>query len=408
MDKKITQLKLILIIGFIQFFDILDFMVVMPLGPDYAKDLAIDQSKLGYSALCYTIAAAFSGIFLAPYLDKYERKKALILIILGLACASFLGSFAKSFHHLLFTRIIAGFFGGPLTAISYAIISDLTPEKSRGYVIGKVMSAFSFAAIIGVPISLEISLLFGWQKSFLFVTLIGMCAIILAYINLPTMKTHISENVVEQKLISLKNLFANKIYILAFCFSFLGMMALFMIIPYISGFLQSNLNFPREYIGPLYFIGGVSSFITVQFIGKIIDNNSSSKIAYLATLILAMPLLFVFTLELTNKLVFIAIFYAMLMIGIAIRNVSNSALATKIARKNERAGFMLLISTFQSIASGLGSYTSSIILHHEILKDKFYNMYIISIIIIILLLISSWLMSISEQKLTLPKKSYAN
>jgi hypothetical protein len=52
---------LLLIVGAVQFVNILDFMMVMPLGPDFAKALDIPSAHLGQIAASYGIAAAVSG-----------------------------------------------------------------------------------------------------------------------------------------------------------------------------------------------------------------------------------------------------------------------------------------------------------------------------------------------------------
>ena len=59
--KNIPESLIILILFLVQFIDVLDFMVVMPLGPDFAKELGMDQANLGWLASSYTLAAAVSG-----------------------------------------------------------------------------------------------------------------------------------------------------------------------------------------------------------------------------------------------------------------------------------------------------------------------------------------------------------
>ena len=68
---------LLLIVGAVQFVNILDFMMVMPLGPDFAKALDIPSSHLGQIAASYGISAALSGFAAATFLDRFDRRKAL-------------------------------------------------------------------------------------------------------------------------------------------------------------------------------------------------------------------------------------------------------------------------------------------------------------------------------------------
>lgn len=57
-----SERSVVALVGAVQFVNILDFMMVMPMGPDFARALGIDQSKLGYIGGSYTAAASVSGL----------------------------------------------------------------------------------------------------------------------------------------------------------------------------------------------------------------------------------------------------------------------------------------------------------------------------------------------------------
>ena len=52
--------RVVILVTLIQFINIVDFMMVMPLGPDFARDLNIPMSDLGLIGGSYTFAAAAS------------------------------------------------------------------------------------------------------------------------------------------------------------------------------------------------------------------------------------------------------------------------------------------------------------------------------------------------------------
>ena len=88
----ISEARLILLAGLIQFVNILDFMMVMPLGPDFAKPLHIATSDIGLIGGSYTFSAAICGLISALFLDRYARKKAVLVCLVGLAFATFAGA----------------------------------------------------------------------------------------------------------------------------------------------------------------------------------------------------------------------------------------------------------------------------------------------------------------------------
>src|ERR1035437_364115 len=102
--------KLIFLISAVQFINIVDFMMVMPMGPDFAPALGIATSKLGLVGGSYGAAAAIAGILGSFFLDRFDRRKVLFIALLGLAMGTIAGGFATDLWTLVGARIIAGIF----------------------------------------------------------------------------------------------------------------------------------------------------------------------------------------------------------------------------------------------------------------------------------------------------------
>src|SRR6476469_6225403 len=113
-----SERTIVFLVGAIQFVNILDFMMVMPLGPDFAVGLGIPAAHLGYIGGSYTAAAAVSGLVGSLFLDRFDRRQALGVAMLGLVIGTLSGGFATSFETLIAARVLAGLFGGPATALS--------------------------------------------------------------------------------------------------------------------------------------------------------------------------------------------------------------------------------------------------------------------------------------------------
>jgi predicted MFS family arabinose efflux permease len=169
-----NERTIVLLVAAVQFVNILDFMIIMPLGPDFAAALDIPTSHIGYLGGVYTLAAAVSGVIGSRILDRFDRRTVLGLSMLGLILATAAGGFAVGMFSLLAARIVAGAFGGPATSIALAIVGDAVPPARRGKAIGTVMAAFSAASILGVPAGLEAARLFGWRAPFFSVAALGL------------------------------------------------------------------------------------------------------------------------------------------------------------------------------------------------------------------------------------------
>ncbi|NBW86568.1 MAG: MFS transporter [Planctomycetia bacterium] len=67
-----------------QFISIVDFMIVMPLGPLLMDTLGIDTLQFSWVVSGYTLAAGFAGIAAATVLDRVGRRSAYIALSVGL------------------------------------------------------------------------------------------------------------------------------------------------------------------------------------------------------------------------------------------------------------------------------------------------------------------------------------
>lgn len=378
--KNVSESIIVFILFLVQFIDVLDFMVVMPLGPDLSISLGIAEHKLGWIAGSYTFAAAFTGILGSTFIDRFERRNVLIFTVAGLVLANIFSANSWNLESLLASRLLAGAFGGPATSICFAIVADLFEESRRGSVMGKVMSGFSLAAIFGVPIGLAMSTKFGWYASFYLVALLGVITIILIYIFMPKITTHL-ENIKTHKVTYL-SLFNKPIYLLTFIAACLGSMASFMIIPYISPFVQLNMSYPRADIWLIYSVGGLGSFFAMNIAGKFVDKTTSALTTMLANIFILFSLILCFIFMVPS--IHIVILCAPFMIGMAIRNVSNYTLFSKIPSLNDRAGFMSIISCVQHLASSLGAIATSLIVIEQ--NGKLQYMDIATMVAIILFL----------------------
>lgn len=392
--KHFSESIVILILFLVQFIDVLDFMVVMPLGPDLSIALGIENANLGWIASSYTLAAAFSGIASSTFIDRFERKKAFIFVLSGLVLANIFSACSWDSKSLLFSRFLAGLFGGPTTSICYAIVADLFPENRRGAVMGKIMSGFSLAAIFGVPIGLKTALLFGWSASFYSVAILGILAIVMIVFFMPSIAGHLEE--VKRKKVTYLSLFDNKAYILSFIAAITGSVASFMIIPYVAPFIQMNMGYPRADVSFVYLIGGLGSFVAMHLAGKFVDKTSSALTTMLSNVFILFSLIsgFVFV----SKFMSPAYLFAPFMIGMAIRNVSNYTLFSKIPSLNERAGFMSVLSCIQHLASSVGAVATSIIVTET--NNQLVYMDVAAMVASVLFLTTPFILKRIEKKLS--------
>ncbi len=358
MSERPSERAIIFAVAAVQFVNVLEFMIVMPLGPDFAAALSIPDSKLGYVGGSYTAAACVSGLSCAFFLDRFDRRKALAVAFAGLVTGTCAAAFATGLASLMAARIVAGIFGGPATSLAYSIIADIIPPARRGRAMGAVMTAFSVASVFGVPAGLELARVGTWRLPFIAVAALGAVLGSYAYAVLPPMFGH----VIHGRATSVRDLLtlARRDVGLSLLLAAMLMSSMFIVVPSISPYLLHNLHFPRERLGLLYLAGGCASLVTMRVVGKLVDRFGSARIGSIGTCFIAIVIYVGFAVA--PPLLPPMSMFVFFMMGSGLRNVSYSTLLSKVPRAEERARFGSVQSAVQHAASALGAFGASLLL----------------------------------------------
>src|SRR6266581_1049344 len=71
---------LLLVLSGIQFSQMVDFMVLMPLGTQLMRAFGITPTQLGFFVSIYAVAASLSGFFSALVIDRFDRRAAMLAL----------------------------------------------------------------------------------------------------------------------------------------------------------------------------------------------------------------------------------------------------------------------------------------------------------------------------------------
>jgi predicted MFS family arabinose efflux permease len=353
----VSERFILLLVSAVQFVNILDFMIVMPLGPDFARELGIPISQLGLIGGSYTAAAAVSGALGSKFLDRFDRRTALAVTMFGLVLGTVSAGFAANLPELILARVVAGAFGGPATSIALSVIADVVPPQRRGRALGLVMGSFALASVFGVPLSLELARWGSWRVPFFAVAGMGLLVAGGAIFHMPSLRLHMLHTQPRSRIF----VFLREPSVLFSLISTMTvMLASFSVIPNLSAYLQHNSGYPREHLGALYLVGGSVSFVAMRVAGSYIDQLGASLIAGVGTALFVLMLATTFVYE-ASWLPVMPMF-AILMTSMALRNVSLNTLTSRVPPPHERARFMSLQSAVQHVAAAGGAMLSSALL----------------------------------------------
>ncbi len=166
---------LLLTLAGIQFTHILDFMIMMPLGPQFTALFGISNAQFGLLVSAYTLSAGLSGLMAATYIDRFSRKQLLLTMYTLFGLATLACGLAPDYFWLMAARIAAGLFGGVLSALAQTIVADVIPFERRGRAMSVVMTSFSVSTVAGVPLGLFLAAHFNWHAPFLALPCWSVC-----------------------------------------------------------------------------------------------------------------------------------------------------------------------------------------------------------------------------------------
>jgi DHA1 family inner membrane transport protein len=355
--------RLLWLLALTQFTVIMDFMVMMPLGPQVMDHFVITPASFATAVSAYSWCSGLSGLFAATYIDRFDRRK-LLLVVYGLfALSNLVCACAPTFSLLLLARAFAGLTGGVLSAVILAIVSDVIPVSRRGAATGTIMTAVSIAAVGGVPAGVLLGAQFGWWAPFMLLTLLSVLIWMAGARLVPSIAEHLNRQRTElsQILPELWRLVSFPRHLNAFALMFILMMSHMMIVPFIAPVLVANHGVQPAQLSWLYMGGGAAMFFTARLSGRLADRYGKRRVFRVACLASILPLLFITHLPGIPYIVLL-LFFPCFMVAMNARMVPMQALFTTVPDASTRGAFLSANGAMQSIGMGCGAWLGGALL----------------------------------------------
>lgn len=351
----------LLTLASIQFGHVLDFMIMMPLGPILMRAFGIGAHEFGLLVASYSFSAAFSGLLAATFIDRFERKRLLLLTFILFCLATLACGLAPNYLMLLIARGLAGAFGGVLGALIHTMIGDAIPFARRARASSMVSAAFSVSTVAGVPASLWLANHFSWRAPFILIAGLSVVFIFIGRKALPELRQHLEQ---EKPLHPLSAPFAvlgDSNHRRALLFSALVIFSGFTVIPYITVYAVNNVQISQHDIPFVYLLGGAATLITARLIGRWADKQGKVKVYRLVAALAIIPLLAVTHIGVVPLWIWI-ICTTSFFVMVSGRMIPAMGIIVSAAQPSLRGTFMSLNGTVQSLAMGLATSLAGFII----------------------------------------------
>src|SRR5690242_21474546 len=121
----VRERLLLFTLAAVQFTVIVDFLIIIPLEPQYVDVFHITTKQFGLIVAAYGISAGIFGLVAGFWLDRFDRKRALLFLFFGFTVGTLLCGLARTYELLVAARFFAGAFGGVVGAVILAIVGDV-------------------------------------------------------------------------------------------------------------------------------------------------------------------------------------------------------------------------------------------------------------------------------------------
>jgi predicted MFS family arabinose efflux permease len=265
-----SEWALLLILVAIQFTHMVDFVIIMPLGDRFRKELGVTPDQFGLIVASYAWAAAVASLAASFVMDRFDRKRVLLVMYGGFAVSTLVCGLAPTYEWLLVARTLAGVFGGVAAVALMSVIGDVFPPAKRGRATGAVISAFAVASIVGLPLGLEIADRFG--RNLPFTVLAGLSAVVwlVGLVRLPRVRGHLG--------VARRHPWAEFLAVVrepnhrrGFAFSFFLVLGTFTVASFLAPVLCSENGWDEKQLKFIYCFGGVCTLLTTTLVGRLAD-----------------------------------------------------------------------------------------------------------------------------------------
>lgn len=364
-----SQWLILLLLALVQFTNILDFVIMMPLAPQFHDEWNLTAREFGFLVSAYAYAACLSGLLASWFLDRIDRKTALLGIYLIFAVANLLCAEAQTYGFLLMSRAIAGLSGGILGGVIMAIVGDVIPYSHRGMATGIIMSSFAVASIVGIPLGLIVAEHYSWRYTFMVLAGLSVMLLVLAWYLLPKVRGHISTGVRLSPWETTWGMLSDWGHVRAYVLMACLVMTTFAIIPFLPSYMVANVGVDKKDIKWMYLIGGIGTLLSMTVIGKLADRFGKLRVFQVLALLTIIPLLVVTHLPVVPLYVVLTA-TTIMMVFTAGRSVPVMAMVTACTTSDRRGGFMSILSSVQQLAMGLATTISGLILGVQALPEQ--------------------------------------
>jgi DHA1 family inner membrane transport protein len=261
--------------------------VIVGLIPTIAASLGVSVPSAGLLVSLYALGVAIGAPVLTALTGRVPRKQLLLGLMALFTLGNLLAWMAPGYATLMAARVLTGLAHGVFFSIGSTIATSLVPREKAASAIALMFSGLTVALVTGVPLGTFIGQNFGWQSTFLAVSLLGVIAIVGSAMLVPS---DIAGSKPSSLLTQLAVLRKPRL-LLVYAITALGYGGTFIAFTYLAPILQDVSGFSASSVSLVMLVYGVSVAAGNIWGGKLADRKGPIRALQIIFALLAAVLL---------------------------------------------------------------------------------------------------------------------
>lgn len=133
------------------FIDLVGFGLIIPILPNYAKELGATDAEFGLIISVYSLLNFIFTPFLGAYSDRIGRRPIILISVFMNMIGYIIFAHAVALPIFIFSRVLNGIGSSNISA-AQAYIADISKPENRTKMMGMIGAAFGLGFIFGPPI----------------------------------------------------------------------------------------------------------------------------------------------------------------------------------------------------------------------------------------------------------------
>lgn len=150
-----------------------------PLLAAIGRTFHLSDSSASLVATATQVGYTLGMLFVVPLGDKLERKRLMLLLLLGAAACLALAAFAPSFGVLAGASVLLGICSA-VPQLLLPLAAHLAPAADRGRIVGRIMSGLLIGILVSRTVSGYVGAHLGWRAMFEIAAglMLALCALL--------------------------------------------------------------------------------------------------------------------------------------------------------------------------------------------------------------------------------------